>query len=132
MKPSVSGPIQKGRDWLSRGGKCLKARVRTRDVNLCRHRGCPKEEFPCHSASGNEEGNGHHCFKHCSEYRFCHSFGFSWEAMGFFDLRNGHCVNGRKDLRPESGGKKEERLKYYQGELPQEASHCDPFPEKMR
>lgn len=27
---------------------------------------------------------------------------------------------------------REERLRYYRGELPEEASHCDPFPEKIR
>jgi hypothetical protein len=129
-------------------GNHLKARVGIRGVNLCQHRGCPKEGFPCHSASGDEENNGFHCFKHCSEYRFCLSFGLPWEATGFFDFRNGLCVNGRKDLEAESGEKEEdfedfdrrisdeisdceESLKYYRGQLPQEASHCDPFPEKI-
>jgi hypothetical protein len=27
---------------------------------------------------------------------------------------------------------REETLKYYRGELPEEVSHCDPFPEKIR
>jgi hypothetical protein len=26
----------------------------------------------------------------------------------------------------------EESLRYYRGELPEEVSHCDPFPEKIR
>ena len=123
----------------------MKSRVGTRGVNLCQHRGCPKEGFLCHSASGEEEANGHHCLKHCSEYRFCSSFGLPWEAWGFFDLRNGCCVNGREDLESEFMEKegdfdrkisdeicdREESLKYYRGQLPQEAFHCDPFPEKI-
>lgn len=128
----------------------MKARVGIRGPNLCQDRRCPKEGFPCHSACGDEENNGLHCFKHCSEYRFCLSLGLPWETTGFFDLRNGLCVYGRKaeDSEAESEEKeedfvdfgrrisneisdREERLKYYRGQLPQEASHCDPFPEKI-
>ena len=86
----------------------MNAFVGIKRVNLCQHRGCPKNGFPYHSASGYERTDGAHCYKRCSEYRFCHSFGLSWEATGFFDLRNGRCVNGRKDLKTESGEKGED------------------------
>ena len=127
----------------------MKARVGIRRFNLCRDRGCPKEGYPCHSACDDGENNRFHCLRHCSEYRFCLSSGLPREATGFFDFRNGLCVNGCKDLEAESAEQeedfedfgrrisdeifvREESLKYYRGQLPQDASHCDPFPEKIK
>ena len=59
---------------------------------------------------------------------------------------NGHCVNCREDLEPEFLENeqgfdrrildkifdRQESLRYYRGELPEEVSHYDPFPEKIR
>lgn len=145
MEVSVQGLFRKDRDWLSEGDKDLKVHVGIRGLNLCQHPGCPKEGLPCYSASGDEEPNGFYCFEHCAEHGFCYSCGLSRGAIDLFDFSNGLCVNCREDLEAEFGEDeedfdrgifdkifdREESLKYYRGELPQEVSHCDPFPEKI-
>ena len=124
----------------------MKTPVGIGKVNLCQHPGCQEIGLPCHSASGDEEPNGFYCFEHCPEHGFCYTCGLSLGVMEFFDSSNGLCVNCREDLEAEFGENEEdfdrrifdkifdheERLKYYRGELPEEVSHYDPFPEKIR
>lgn len=121
----------------------MKIPVGTRKVNLCWHPGCQGEGVPCYSASGDEGPDGFYCFDHCQEHGFCYSCGLFWGGIEFFDFGNGHCVNCPKNLEPEFREEdfdrrtfdeiieRQERLKYYRGEVPKEVSHCDPFPEKI-
>jgi len=65
--------------------------------------------------------------------------------MEFFGFTNELCGNCREDLEAEFGEDEgdldrkifdkifdhEQRLKYFRGELPEEVSHFDPFPEKI-
>jgi hypothetical protein len=123
----------------------LKVPFGIRKGNLCQHPGCQKEGLPCYSASGDEESNGFYCFDHCQVHGFCYPCDLSWGGMEFFGFTNDLCVNCREDLDAEFGEDEvdfdrkifdkifdhEERLKYYRGELPEEVSHCDPFPQKI-
>ncbi len=116
-----------------------------RKVNLCQHPGCQKEGLPCYSASGDEERIGYYCFDHCQVDGFCYPCDLSRGGTELFDFTNDLRLNCREDLEAEFGENEanfdrkkfdkifdqEERLKYYRGELPEEVSHCDPFPEKI-
>ena len=77
---------------------------------------------------------------------FCYSCGLSCGETDFFGFNNGLSVNFLEGLEAEFAVDErnfdgrifdeifdhEESLKYYRGDVPQEASHYDPFPEKRR
>ena len=123
----------------------MKVPVGIRKVNLCQHPGCQKEELSCYSAKGDEEANGFYCFDHCQVPGFYYPCHVSWGGMEFFGFNNGLFVNCRECLEAGFGEddddldqrifdkiyEHEESLKYYRGEVPEEVSHCDPFPEKI-
>ena len=118
----------------------MKVPIGIRKVNLCQHPGCQKEGLPCYSASGDEESKGFYCSDHCQVHGFCYSCGLSAGGTEFFGFSNGLSANCREGLEPEFGVDEgdfdrrifdhEESLKYYRGEVPEEVSHYDPFPEK--
>ena len=122
----------------------MKAPLEIRKVNLWGHPGCQKEVLDFYSASGAEEFNGIYCSAYCRVDGFCYSCALSCGRPEFFGFSNGLSVNCQEGLEAEFGVNEgnfdgrmldeifdhEESLKYYRGEVPEEVSHYDPFPEK--
>ncbi len=140
-----SYPIRKEPDCFPGGGEDLKTPVGIIKGNLCQHPGCQKEGVPCYPASGDGESIVFYCSDHCRVHGFCSSCGLYWAGLEFSGSGNGSFVNWQECLKAEIGEDEkdldgrildkssdhEERLKYYRGEIPEEVSHCDPFPEKI-
>ena len=122
----------------------MKVPVEIRKVNLWEHPGYQKEGLDCYSASGAEEFNGIYCSGYCRVDGFCYSCGLSCGRPEFSSFSNGLSVNCQEGLGAEFGVNEgnfdgrmfdeifdhEESLKYYRGEVPEEVSHYEPFPEK--
>jgi hypothetical protein len=140
-----SYPVRRDFDRSPEGDKDLKVPVEFRKDDSCHPPGCQKEGPPCYLASGDQESIGSNFSDHCQVNGFCSSCGLSCGKKECSDLSNGLSVNRREDLGAELGADErnfdgrlldeifdhEESLKYYRGEVPQEASHYDPFPDKI-
>jgi len=104
-----------------------------------------RERTPLLFGNGDEECNGFYCFDHCQVHGFGYWCDLSSRGIEFFDFNNGLFVNCREfleaefeedendfDLKtPDERSEHEESLKYYREAIPKEASHYDPFPEKI-
>ena len=103
------------------------------------------EGLPFYAAPNGDESNGFHCSDHCQVYGFCYPCELPSGGMEFFGFGNSLFANYNGGLEAELrideinlDGKifeeifdHEEILKYYRGEIPEEACHYDPFPEKI-
>ena len=122
----------------------MKAPVTIGKVNLNLHIEYQKEGLPCYSASGDEESKAFYCSEHAQVFGFCYSCGLFCGGTESSGLSNGLSVNWQEGLETEFGVNErnfdgrildeildhEETIKYYRGQVPEEASHYDPFPEK--
>ncbi len=118
--------------------------VEIRKVTLCEHPEYQLEGPHCYSASGDEDPIGFYFSDHCQVNGFCYSCGLSCVRTKFLGFSNGLSVNWQQGLEAEFGVEEgnfdgrileeifdhQESLKYYRGEVPEEVSHYDPFPEK--
>ena len=122
----------------------MKAPVMIGKVNLNQLPEYQKEGLPFYSASGDEESCGFYYSDYCQVFGFCYSCGLFCGGTEPFGFNNGLSANWQEGLETEFRVNEgnfdgrildeifdhEETLKYYRGQVPEEASHYDPFPEK--
>ena len=122
----------------------MKAPLKIRKVDLYQNAAYQMEGLPFYAVSNGDGSNGFHCSDHCQVYGFCYPCELSSGGMELCGFGNSLFVNYNGGLEAELriddlnfNGKnleeifnREESFKYYRGEIPEEACHYDPFPEK--